>query len=318
NSMLLLFGGLDESNTTTGQIYIYDIPTNTWKRGTPSKLTQAKMACATAGDYFVVWGGSPSSYSTSLLDTNTTYHKSNKVAIIGGSVGAVVVIGATIGFVFICHRRQNNKKHRKFDDLLQHLAKVNPDPNDTTDKTPVMDFGADHKNYDIKTEIPMSDFQENQEYQYLLPGPTYFSPPPPTATTAATAPVVLMSPTLLAPQYVDPNRQGLYQGLYNHPQYVGPIPVLTQDYDKTHPFPLMSPFIHSPHGPYTSMPDRDIPLNTLKEVAEMHAWYEQSLHRMHQEHQAELAKNQEELTKQNAKIAEMRKVLENRATRPKC
>ncbi|KAF9919565.1 hypothetical protein FBU30_010862, partial [Linnemannia zychae] len=114
NNMLLLFGGLDESNTATGQIYIYDISTSTWKRGAPSMLTRAKMACATAGDYFIVWGG----YTNGTESVKTLFYnfkkdtwitnsggdpsdlpnvgvetsKGSKPVIIGGSVAAAVLV----------------------------------------------------------------------------------------------------------------------------------------------------------------------------------------------------------------------------------
>ncbi|KAG0220432.1 hypothetical protein BGX33_000107 [Mortierella sp. NVP41] len=59
---LIVFGGITYDKKTLAKIvvnstYILDVPTYTWSAGPPAPQGRAAMACATAGDYFVVWGG---------------------------------------------------------------------------------------------------------------------------------------------------------------------------------------------------------------------------------------------------------------------
>ncbi|KAF9917668.1 hypothetical protein FBU30_000632, partial [Linnemannia zychae] len=227
NDILLLFGGLNESNTTTNQIYIYNIPTSTWRRGAPSMLTRAKMACATAGDYFVVWGGysngtepvntlfynfkkdiwitNSGNNSTDLPNVGAETSKSSKSAIIGGSIAAIVVVGAIIGFIFFRHRRRllsahknHERKHKKIDSVsLQNEVEGNalsaqnnsnvsknyhiPKANATLDKPSEAVTGSYYNNHDNKSTDPMS---ANRESQYQLPVPIYPSPSITEATAA--------------------------------------------------------------------------------------------------------------------------------------
>lgn len=54
NKMLVFGGGVNGSEV--GTLYILDVPTMTWTRG-PSSQPRKGMACAVAGNNFVVWGG---------------------------------------------------------------------------------------------------------------------------------------------------------------------------------------------------------------------------------------------------------------------
>ncbi|KAG0078543.1 hypothetical protein BGZ90_004996 [Linnemannia elongata] len=56
NKMLVFGGGVNGSEV--GTLYILDVPTMTWTRG-PSSQPRKGMACAVAGDNFVVWGVAP-------------------------------------------------------------------------------------------------------------------------------------------------------------------------------------------------------------------------------------------------------------------
>ncbi|KAF9918230.1 hypothetical protein BX616_009826 [Lobosporangium transversale] len=59
---MILFGGLGEGDTVLGDLYILDVSTMIWTRGSDAGFTGARMnhACATSKDFFVVWGGSTS------------------------------------------------------------------------------------------------------------------------------------------------------------------------------------------------------------------------------------------------------------------
>ncbi|KAF9123087.1 Multiple epidermal growth factor-like domains protein 8 [Mortierella sp. 14UC] len=54
---VILFGGLRANDTTIADIYILDVPSLKWTKGRSAPGTRVSMACAVAGDNFIVWGG---------------------------------------------------------------------------------------------------------------------------------------------------------------------------------------------------------------------------------------------------------------------
>lgn len=126
---MILFGGLTEqSNSVLSDVYVYDVASYTWTKGTDAgpSSARAEMACAVNNDLLVVWGGGGvNTVLTSAITVvynwkqdkwQTSYSpiespssgnggsgggdaggKSNTGAIIGGAIGGVVVI-ALIGF----------------------------------------------------------------------------------------------------------------------------------------------------------------------------------------------------------------------------
>ncbi|KAF9335064.1 hypothetical protein BG006_000929 [Podila minutissima] len=125
---MILFGGLTEqSNSVLSDVYVYDVASYTWTKGTDAgpSSARAEMACAVNKDLLVVWGGGGVNtvltsavtvvYNWKQDEWQTSYSpiespsggnddnggggggKSNTGAIIGGIVGGVVVI-ALIGF----------------------------------------------------------------------------------------------------------------------------------------------------------------------------------------------------------------------------
>ncbi|KAF9384126.1 hypothetical protein CPB97_005919, partial [Podila verticillata] len=126
---MILFGGLtDQSNSVLSDVYVLDVASYTWTKGTDAGPTSARaeMACAVNKDLLVVWGGG--GVNTVLTSAITVVYNwkqdkwqtsytpieassssggggsggggggsSNIGAIIGGVVGGVVII-ALIGF----------------------------------------------------------------------------------------------------------------------------------------------------------------------------------------------------------------------------
>ncbi|KAF9405741.1 hypothetical protein BGZ94_003391 [Podila epigama] len=130
---MILFGGLtDQSNSVLSDVYIYDTATLTWTKGTDAgpSIARAEMACAVNKDLLVIWGGggvntavttsitvvynwksgkwqthySPIASSWDDDESGPNGSRSNKGAIIGGVIGALVVLGLIIGFIL--HRRK--------------------------------------------------------------------------------------------------------------------------------------------------------------------------------------------------------------------
>jgi hypothetical protein len=56
---MILFGGYDQSARTLDDIYILDVSSMKWKKGTPVGSTARRRgaSCAVTNDYFVVWSG---------------------------------------------------------------------------------------------------------------------------------------------------------------------------------------------------------------------------------------------------------------------
>ena len=53
---MVLFGG-DGSGPSVASLSILDVPTMTWTTGKDAPDARSEMACAVAGDNFIVWGG---------------------------------------------------------------------------------------------------------------------------------------------------------------------------------------------------------------------------------------------------------------------
>lgn len=66
---MILFGGKGADQVSTGSIYILDLPTMVWSQGPNLDAMQNRthMACAVAGDSFVVFGGMIASKSLFFL-----------------------------------------------------------------------------------------------------------------------------------------------------------------------------------------------------------------------------------------------------------
>ncbi|KAG0235413.1 hypothetical protein BGX31_004255 [Mortierella sp. GBA43] len=132
-SKMVLFGGNGnplgrdlETSTTLGDIYILDVPSMTWTRGSDTGAKGARWgaACAVSGDYLIAWGGS--TFSDSVLDRTIVYNlktaswitdyvyvappkqaNKNAIAIGCGVAGGVLVLGA---LVLIIRRHRANKR----------------------------------------------------------------------------------------------------------------------------------------------------------------------------------------------------------------
>ncbi|KAK3805908.1 MAG: hypothetical protein J3Q66DRAFT_359953 [Benniella sp.] len=90
-SKVVLFGGYSLSlNATIGDMFILDVPTLTWKKGTssPPRDVRRYHACALSNDQLVVWGGDtgnwlfilPAEHLTMVYDLKTDKWVTNYVA----------------------------------------------------------------------------------------------------------------------------------------------------------------------------------------------------------------------------------------------
>ncbi|KAF9152045.1 hypothetical protein BG015_005871 [Linnemannia schmuckeri] len=119
---MVVFGGSVRDDTQLGDIYILDVPTMTWSKGSasPMPFNRSNMACTVGGDNFVAWGGynaqksidgTPIIYNLRTNQWTTTYSlipaesKYNWGAIIGGIV-AVIVVAAGFGFIYYRRKKQ--------------------------------------------------------------------------------------------------------------------------------------------------------------------------------------------------------------------
>ncbi|KAF9282511.1 hypothetical protein BGZ88_011003 [Linnemannia elongata] len=77
---LIVFGGTSKDAGMNSDIFILDTNTNLWSKGSkPSSIRQG-MACATGGDYFVVWSGNDNGYVDGKPQASTLFYniKTNK------------------------------------------------------------------------------------------------------------------------------------------------------------------------------------------------------------------------------------------------
>ncbi|KAF9343367.1 Leucine-zipper-like transcriptional regulator 1 [Mortierella sp. AD094] len=140
-SKYYLFGGLDNSSNPLSDLYSFDINARNWTQlaDSGSGNSRSSMACAVAGDTFIVWGGLNPVQNIPVLYSITTNTwgvqqfvaptgnparseppggqtlpdeepsgkggSSNIGAIVGGVVGGIAVVAAVLGFLFIRRRK---------------------------------------------------------------------------------------------------------------------------------------------------------------------------------------------------------------------
>ncbi|KAG0279071.1 hypothetical protein BGZ95_002377 [Linnemannia exigua] len=131
---MVVFGGSIKDNVQLSDIYILNVPTMTWTKGSapPVPLNRSSMACTVGGDNFVAWGGfnaqkavdgTPIIYNLRKNEWTTTYaltpkENSNLGGIIGGIVAALVV-AAGIGYVYYRRKKPHDNNRRKKIDSQQ-------------------------------------------------------------------------------------------------------------------------------------------------------------------------------------------------------
>ncbi|KAF9357481.1 hypothetical protein BGX26_003668 [Mortierella sp. AD094] len=154
---VVLFGGETTGRTPLGSIYILDVSTMTWEKGTdidPS-LNRNGMACSVAGDNFIAWGGGQLGKYVSALETPVIYNlkssqwttqfilpvaassttgpstnsgtssspkssSSTSAAMIGGIAAAAAIV--VIGILFLVFRRYRSSKDRTEEENMHSLA----------------------------------------------------------------------------------------------------------------------------------------------------------------------------------------------------
>ncbi|KAG0013702.1 hypothetical protein BGZ81_000875 [Podila clonocystis] len=126
---LVVFGGIENGANSMGDIYVYDIASNTWTQGEFGGVRRARAspACTVSGDFFIAYGGYadkvnryPPAELTSVFNLKTnkwvaryelTEESSGLSAggIAGCVIGGVAVIAGVV--LFIMYRR--NQKGKK-------------------------------------------------------------------------------------------------------------------------------------------------------------------------------------------------------------
>ncbi|KAG0203342.1 hypothetical protein BGX33_009160 [Mortierella sp. NVP41] len=131
---MIVFGGRMETQDPVTDLHILDLTTTpyTWMSGTSASSGRAGMACASAGNYFVAWGGTngtafPSEILYYNLATNQWISEDSlngiprrtpsnnglsksAIAALGGGIAAAVALGVPAVFLILRRRRRRNDK----------------------------------------------------------------------------------------------------------------------------------------------------------------------------------------------------------------
>ncbi|KAG0001878.1 hypothetical protein BGZ80_010669 [Entomortierella chlamydospora] len=147
-SMVVVFGGSTDSKTTSDDLFVLNLGNNTWKQGASASMRRTRMSCGFHSNQFFAWGGSSDQNSNTMHDvvpivydiahnawTDRYYadgppssnpsgqdnpdapdKKTSLAAIIGGAVGAAVLIGCIAAFILYRRKRRDQKNKAEDDD----------------------------------------------------------------------------------------------------------------------------------------------------------------------------------------------------------
>ncbi|KAF9142472.1 hypothetical protein BG015_000845, partial [Linnemannia schmuckeri] len=146
---IILFGGHEMDAISKNIIYILDIPSMTWTKDSTLDPGQSRSyhGCSVSGDNFIAWGGLrgldgvnstkpdvtplifnlysfmwvsryergmhfiPPPVAPAPSDDSTAFDDKNKGAIIGGSVGAAIIVLAIASVVYVVFKRPDLRQH---------------------------------------------------------------------------------------------------------------------------------------------------------------------------------------------------------------
>jgi hypothetical protein len=153
-SKMVLFGGRSnptasslESSPTLGDLYILDVPSLTWTRGSDADSTGARWghACAMSNDYFVAWGGvsmpdaevlnltivynlKTASWTTEYVYSPPPNQADKKAIAIGcGAAGGVLLLVAVI-LIFRRHQAKGRLPPAEIVEVPKVIEVVSPTP----------------------------------------------------------------------------------------------------------------------------------------------------------------------------------------------
>jgi hypothetical protein len=140
-SKMVIFGGIDQSGEALGDVYILDMETLRWTKGTEGspEVARGNTVCAVTNDLFVAWGGCDSNVNPLVKNltvvynmmtgtwqnfyapiqgltppgpgsTNTGRTVTNIGGIVGGVVGGVAMIVGVAGFLFYRRKKAHQKE----------------------------------------------------------------------------------------------------------------------------------------------------------------------------------------------------------------
>ncbi|KAF9365737.1 hypothetical protein BGX34_008602 [Mortierella sp. NVP85] len=167
-SKMVFFGGATGTQgMTTGDVYILDVDTQVWKKGSsaPAKDTRTTPACAMSNNQLIVWGGNhlsgetygavehdvlvyditndswtskytaPSnptgskSHDQSSTDASQSSPNGSRTGLVAGAVGAGLLIGLVAAVVVMCRFRRNKQLRKIQPPRIDHeSARVDEKP----------------------------------------------------------------------------------------------------------------------------------------------------------------------------------------------
>ncbi|KAF9093097.1 hypothetical protein BGX23_003661 [Mortierella sp. AD031] len=269
---MVVFGGTDLHENSSGNIYILDVQSRRWEAGKPVNPNQARcnMACAVAGDSFVAWGGdnkrvnmdaTPIVYNLKTGEWTTQFYRvtpdggslpaptpgaqggSNIAAIAGGAAGGIV-LGGIVAFLLIRRRRQNNAKgHAGTGDGDQEPAKPSektetPSAGPSTPPTSVpvsaQAQSLPHHHDHQQQQYQQQQYEQQQYQSYQEHHQQYLYQPEAEAHSMVT---------------YDPRPQSMYQAPPQHQSHYSPsVPPAFTPYSPTPQPPVMMPQMTEQYG----------------------------------------------------------------------
>ncbi|KAI1316302.1 hypothetical protein EDD11_010145 [Mortierella claussenii] len=195
---MIVFGGIDQSGAALSDIYVLDVASLSWTKGTDggAAVSRSNTACAVTNDMFVSWGGCNSktmaltsgitaiyNLKKNVWQTNYTplpddtpqpqkTSASNIGAIAGGISGSIALIAITLGLVLYQRKKggvseRSSLRHQQ--QQQQHQNTVDSDEGSKWQPLISMDGNKSGHAIHMADMSPPLKYRQQQPFQHMSP-----------------------------------------------------------------------------------------------------------------------------------------------------
>ncbi|KAF9352356.1 hypothetical protein BGX26_009820 [Mortierella sp. AD094] len=189
-STIVVFGGSTDAKTISDDLFVLNLGNNTWEQRVSASMRRTRMSCGIRSNQFFAWGGSSDQNANTTHNVvpiiydiahniwtdsynangppgsnpsnpsgqdnpNAPDKKTNLAPIIGGAVGAAVLIGCITAFI-LYRRKRRDRKDQVYEDA-RAAASIADDDDDDRINYHARAHGARRQHYSVVGAMEDSD-----------------------------------------------------------------------------------------------------------------------------------------------------------------